>query len=311
MKKTINSFPVDAVVTWVDGNDSDHKEKILHYIGGEAPMNSKEFSSRYDQINEIQFCIDSLIKFAPFLRKIFLITDAQKPEFISADDSLVYEKVIIIDHKEIFRGHHEHLPTFNSLSIETCIHRVSGLAEHFIYLNDDFFLINPTKEEDFFSGGLPILRGKWLNYDSDIFYKRKSKKRGGFKSLQQNSAKLVGSKRYFRSFHTPYPLRKSTLENFFKQNHEIFLNNIKSKFRSPDQFVPQVLANHIEIKNKTCCIESDLKLMYFRSYDKPLFWYALIIRFKSRSLFLGLQSLSNCPSKILSFILNWLNKVLY
>ena len=146
---------------------------MLPFRSSEKSMSSKEFKSRYEQINEINFCIDSLIKFAPFLRKIFLITDQQIPKFLNGDVH-AYKKVILIDHKEIFKDYHEYLPTFNSLSIETCMHRIPELAEHFIYLNDDFFLINPTRQEDFFRGGHPILRGKWLKYDSDIFYKRQS-----------------------------------------------------------------------------------------------------------------------------------------
>lgn len=310
MKKIINSFPIDAVVTWVDGNDIHHKEKMFRFID-EKQMSIKDFKLRYEQINEIKFCLDSLIKFAPYLRKIFLITDEQKPDFLNLESDSKYKKVVIVDHKEIFSGYHGYLPTFSSLSIESCLHRIPGLAEHFIYLNDDFFLINHTFKEDFFRDGYPVLRGKWLKYDSDIFYKRLTKKRDGLKAHQQNSAKLIGSSKYFRSFHTPHPLRKSTLESFFNHNHEIFLNNIQFKFRNGQQFAPQVLANHVEIKNGTCFLERDLKLTYFRSFNKPIIWYALSIRLKRKSLFLGLQSLSSCPPKTLRYILNYLDKVLY
>ena len=41
---------------------------------------------------------------------------------------------------------------------------------------------------------------------------------------------------------------------------KFFLNNIKFKFRSPDQFVPQVLANHIEIKIRHVALKVTLNL---------------------------------------------------
>ena len=60
MNKTINPFPIDAVVTWVDGNDIHHKEKMFRFID-EKQMSIKDFKLRYEQINEIKFCLDSLI----------------------------------------------------------------------------------------------------------------------------------------------------------------------------------------------------------------------------------------------------------
>ena len=61
-----------------------------------------------------------------------------------------YPTVSIVDHKDLFEEYSEYLPTFNSLSIETMLYRIPGLAEQFIYFNDDFFLANNTKLEDFF-----------------------------------------------------------------------------------------------------------------------------------------------------------------
>ena len=123
VNKIINPFPIDAVVTWVDGNDIHHKEKMFRFID-EKQMSIKDFKLRYRQINEIKFCLDSLIKFAPYLRKIFLITDEQKPDFLNLEIDPKYKKVVIVDHKEIFSGYHDYLPTFSSLSIESCLHRM-------------------------------------------------------------------------------------------------------------------------------------------------------------------------------------------
>ena len=135
------------------------------------------------------------------------------------------------------------------------------------------------------------------------------KQRTGHKFAQQKAASIVGFKKYYNFKHTPHPLRKSTFETFFNDNRDVFINNIKHKFRSINQFTPQGLANHIEIKNNSCVLEKDLKLIYFRSYKKPLFWYNLNLKFKTnKKLFLGLQSLDKCPSNKLKFLLNWLSK---
>ena len=49
----------------------------------------------------------------------------------------------------------EYLPTFNCNPIEMNIHRIKGLSDHFIYFNDDTFLIDHVAEERFFRDGLP------------------------------------------------------------------------------------------------------------------------------------------------------------
>jgi hypothetical protein len=243
-----NLFPIDAVILWVDGDDEAHKEKLRHYIEDVEKLNSKKFRTRYDQVNEIKFTIDSINKFAPFIRNIFVLTDAQIPSFLKdRKNDAAYKNVSIIDHSVIFDGYEEYLPVFNCRPIETCMYRIPNLAEHFIYFNDDFFLINKTRSEDFFQKGLPVLRGKWLKFDQDIYYKKFKKQKKGHKSIQQNAARLAGFNKYYNFKHTPHPLRKSTFEIYFKENPKTFINNIKHRFRDSTQFTPQGLANHIEI----------------------------------------------------------------
>ena len=302
---------IDAVILWVDGNDEKHKEKMLPYLPDKKQISSNKFRTRFDQVNEIRFTIDSILKYAPFIRNIFVVTDNQQPNFLQ-DKNLRprYNKVTIIDHTDIFIGFEKFLPTFNCRPIETCIYRIPGLAEHFIYFNDDFFLINNTIPEDFFIEGNPVLRGKWLKFDENIFYKKFKKLKVGHKMIQQNAAKLVGFNKYYNFKHTPHPLRKSTFQKFFDTNKIAFENNIKHRFRNPSQFTPQGLANHLEIKNKTCVLKNDLQLLYFRSYKKPLFWYKFKLNYKRKGkLFLGMQSLDQCPPVILRYLLNWLREL--
>ena len=302
--------PIDAVILWVDGNDAKHQTRMLPFLENKAIAHSKNFRTRFDQVNEIKYTVDSLLKFAPFIRNIFIVTDQQIPAFIEDKKNIAtYKKVSIIDHLEIFTGYEEFLPTFNNRPLETCIYRIPHLAEHFIYLNDDFFLINDTKPSDYFVDGKPVLRGKWRKIDKEKLNKRS---KAGHKMAQQKAAQIAGFNKYYNFRHTPHPLRKSTFKDFFERNKDTFLENIKYRFRSENQFTPQGLANHLEIKNKTCILQSDLQLLYFRSYKKPLFWYKYKLNTKSKNkLFLGLQSLDLCPPHILKYILKWLDKRMY
>lgn len=307
-KYKTNIHNIDAVILWVNGNDDKHKIKVSNYVDNKSEISLTKFRTRFDQVNEIKFTIDSILKFAPYIENIHIITDEQTPEFLEKiDNNDYYKKVSIVDHKVIFKDFEQFLPTFNCRPIETCMHRIPGLAEHFVYFNDDFFLIKHTKPTDFFRNGLPVLRGKWLKFDKDIFYKKFKKIRVGHKKAQQKAAKLVGLKKYYNFKHTPHPLRKSTFKTYFNNNPNIFIENIKYKFRNENQFTPQGLANHIEIKNKSCVLITDLELLYMRSYTKPLFWIKFIFLLNgNKKRFLGLQSLDQCPSKTLKFLSKWI-----
>ena len=307
-KYKTNIHNIDAVILWVDGNDDKHKIKISNYVDNKSEISLTKFRTRFDQVNEIKFTIDSILKFAPYIENIHIITDEQTPEFLEKiDNNDYYKKVSIVDHKVVFKDFEQFLPTFNCRPIETCMHRIPGLAEHFIYFNDDFFLIKHTKPTDFFRNGLPVLRGKWLKFDKDIFYKKFKKIRVGHKKAQQKAAQLVGLKKYYNFKHTPHPLRKSTFKTYFNNNPNILIENIKYRFRNENQFTPQGLANHIEIKNKSCVLISDLELLYMRSYTKPLFWIKFIFLLNgNKKRFLGLQSLDQCPSNTLKFLTKWI-----
>ena len=323
MKQHTNvDFEIDAVIAWVDGNDEAHLNKMTHYVEDKSKLGNQQFRTRFDQVNEIEFSVKSILKYAPFVRNIFIVTDGQTPLFLK-NHREEYPKVKIVDHKEIFKGFESYAPTFNSVSIETMLYRIPNLAEHFIYFNDDVFLMRKIKVNDFFSNGFPVLRGKFKSFDSGIWYKvihqkivkllgkTTKDKKYGYKKAQQNIAVKLGFRKYLRLDHTPAAIRKSTVKNYFEEHPEMIIHNIKHRFREPSQYMIQSLANHLEIQNKTCVIKNDYQLGYLQSYKKPLLWYKLKLKNFQKdpnTLFLCLQSLDQCPKHKLNYILNWLKK---
>lgn len=307
---------IDAVITWVDGTDKFHQQKMLPFLDDKKITLSKGFKSRYGQVEEVKFVVNSIIKYAPFIQNIYIVTDNQTPNFIKHKKNNLYKNVFIINHESIFKDDSSVLPVFNSRSIETKLYDIPNLSENFIYFNDDLFLIREAKISDFFIENNPVIRGKWLDFNENIFYKRlfnseKKKKKAGHKKAQELSAKMLGFKKYFKFHHTPFALRKSTFINFFTKNKEVELLNIKHKFRQPTQFIAQGLANHLEIKNKTAILKESYQLIYFQNYKKPFLWlkFKLLYQTKQQSkLFLCMQSLDQCPKRKQEFILNWLEK---
>lgn len=325
MKEEILNTPIDAVITWVNGNDIVWQEKLNKHSKVKIDFNKKKQSKRYNSIGEIDIAIKSIIKFASFIRNIFLVTDNQTPDSFIELKQLADNKninLIIIDHKVIFRGFEDCLPTFNSCSIGCMLYRIPNLSEHFIIFNDDTFLMRETAPSDFFIKNYPIIRGKWEKFRENrpfriVYHKLLSfinkstkKKTPSFKKFQQSSAKLANvteTYKYVRRFHTPVSIRKSTLETFYKENN-ILKENIKYKFRNENQFITSSLSEHLEIKNNTYHYRSHTQLTYFRSYKRPyitkfkLYWFIK----NKKNIFMTFQSLEMADKKTLMYILNWI-----
>ena len=260
----INDYPIDAVVTWVDGDDPIHKAKRLKYATAEQIMNDEVGGDiRYKSIGEIQYCIASLLRFAPFLRKIFIVTDGQNPGLDSFIDKYFPERkteLEIVDHSVIYRGYEELLPVFDARSIETVLWRIPGLSEHYIYLNDDFLLVAPTTPDDYFRDGKAICYAHKFNIRTAEFLsalkpRRKGCKSPGFKESMVNAARIVGERRHFLYIgHIPLAIRRSTLKKFYTEHPGIMKRNMSPKFRSSEQYNPQELFYLLGVRSGECTV---------------------------------------------------------
>ena len=286
---TGDSPVVDAVITWVDGSDPNHAQRLRQFfngIEGEGIEGERPASTRFANTGEIDYCVVSILKFAPWIRKIFIVTDRQTPEIVNGISKTPYaSKVKIIDHQEIFKGYESYLPTFNSRSIETMLWRIPGISERFIYLNDDFCLIQPVSHNDFFRGEKVVLRGFWrrpLKERSSLSYKLKNflfflklrKNRPYFDmhvAGQELSAVTAGLRRkYLWIGHTPHPWLRSTTEQFFGENPGLFERNMSYKLRSPNQVLCHYLTSSLEIKNDNAIIDNSLSTLVFNKNDRSL-----------------------------------------
>jgi hypothetical protein len=261
------SGPIDAVILWVDGSDPKLAEKRERYLALEnkSVAHPGALPTRFASSNEIRYCVLSILKFAPFVRNIFIVTDGQDPGLGNEIRERFPAKagcLKIIDHTEIFRGYEEYLPTFNSSSILAMVWRIKGLSENFIYFNDDTILIRETAEEDWFINGKPVLRGKWLLppvrkivgiawkvlLNKHIRHNREYRPKISFYIRQWQSARLLGMRwRYFFHCHTAHPMRVSTLEEYFSANDALLKETVSYRFRDAVQLLATSVAYHLEI----------------------------------------------------------------
>lgn len=236
---------VDVVIAWVDGDDPAHRAKRLQYGGKVATThNDVGGDMRYRATGEIYFCVASILRYAPWVRKIWIVTDNQDPkveEFVARnfpDNKIPFE---IVDHKVLFRGYEQYLPTFNSLAISTLLWRIPGLADRYLYFNDDVFLAAPAEPEMWFEGEsttlyarkVPAFAARFLRWAKHLGKKHKI---FGHKDPMLNAADLLHSGYFFLFPHAPVPMRRSWYERFFGEHPDLLESNICHRFREPSQF---------------------------------------------------------------------------
>lgn len=226
---------IDLVYLWVNGNDPKWIAKRSACVGtlSKAEENCK---GRYVDNNELKYSIRSAEKYAPWIRKIFIVTDNQVPQWLNTS----HPKIQIVDHTEILPK--ECLPCFNSVVIEHHLHRIPGLSEHFLYANDDMYFNKSVCPSTFFAKDLlPIIRlnrrpfRKWL-----LWYKMNVRKiilRNYIQTIH-NAATLVEQKygTYYngKTHHNIDAYLKST----YQHTREVFKSEIDA-----------TLSNHVRSSN--------------------------------------------------------------
>ncbi len=140
---------IDFVVTWVDMDDPKWKESFAKYYGEIDNTKNEVSEARFRDYGFLRYWFRGVEKFAPWVRKVHFVTCGQKPEWLDEN----CPKLQLVNHEDFVPN--QFLPLFNSTSIEMHMHKIPNLAEHFVYFNDDFFIINNVGRERFFQDGLP------------------------------------------------------------------------------------------------------------------------------------------------------------
>lgn len=101
---------------------------------------------RFQDNDELKFSLRSLEKHAPWVRRIYIVTNGQIPSWLDLSNP----KIKLITHRDIFPNK-SHLPTFSSPAIESHLHRIEGLSKRFLYFNDDTLLTSQIYPDDFYT----------------------------------------------------------------------------------------------------------------------------------------------------------------
>lgn len=248
---------IDAVITWVDGNDPVWQKEKAKYCNETIENDSHVGgNNRYQDQGFLRYWFRGIETCMPWVNNIFFVTFGHIPPWLNVDNP----KLKIVKHSDFIPK--EYLPTFNSNTILLNLHRIPGLSEHFIYFNDDMFVLKPCKSKVFFKKGLPCdmaVLNPIAAPDMDPFWdmminntmvinKNFNKK----KCIRQNFFKWYSPRYSFKNFvrnislsnfnyfpgfydnHLPNAYLKSTFEEVWDKNFDICNSTCLTKFRESE-----------------------------------------------------------------------------
>lgn len=259
--------PIDAVVTWVDGDDPGfrlRRQQAVDRLKREdrelARRSEIAFSpARFVQHDEIRYCVRSILNHAPWMRRIWLVTDDQFPD--AFDRAKLDPRIVLVSHRELFREFADALPVFNSGAIEALSWRIEGISDRFVYFNDDFFLTRPSAPRDFFDGPAPVLHGRWAELGQPV---------PGWLQRRINSATLFGfgSEQFFKEAHVPYSLSRPILAELFARYPGLLEKIARRRFRSADDYNVIALHNHFCLAEGLGLIDEVNRWLVYGSYPE-------------------------------------------
>ncbi|MHC3469586.1 stealth family protein [Streptomyces sp. 7R007] len=257
-------FPIDVVYTWVDDSDPvwrasrDAARGRLGADGGGALHEQAANDARYTSRDELRYSLRSIHQYAPWVRHIFLVTAGQVPAWLNTD----FPGIRVVDHREIFSDPHA-LPTFNSHAIESQLHHIPDLSEHFLYLNDDVFFGRPVQPGHFFhpNGLTKFFQSKALipsgHADTaDLPVNAAGKNSRGL--IAQRFGTVISQKMK----HTPHALRRSVLaeiEQVYAKAHWVTQH---ARFRSPHDVPIASSLHHYYAYHSARATIGDIRYVY-------------------------------------------------
>ncbi|MET8154414.1 stealth family protein [Actinoplanes sp. NPDC049668] len=220
-------FPIDVVYTWVDGTDPAWQRRRAQ-VTGDTYHEESASAARFLSRDELRFSLRSVHANAPWVRNIFIVTDDQVPDWLDTGRP----NLRVVSHKEIFSDPSV-LPVFNSHAIESQLHHIDGLAEHFVYFNDDMFIGRPLAPQSFFlSNGLSrfflsqghVPLGPVSADDTPVDAACKNNRR----LLEERFGVTITQ--VFQ--HVPYALRRSVMSELEADFPDEYARTMASRFRS-------------------------------------------------------------------------------
>ena len=130
----IEKEPIDVLIKYIDLSDPFLKRDGIKQI-------------KKDKDNgELKYCLRSIFKFIPWVRKIFILMPNEKVSFLKPLEE-IKEKIVYIKDKDLLGFDSE-----SSTAFQYILFRLKdfGISDNFLLMDDDYFIGKPLKKTDFF-----------------------------------------------------------------------------------------------------------------------------------------------------------------
>lgn len=255
-------FDIDIVFSWVDGSSPDYLAERARYLDSQQVNAADASAARYRQIDELRYAMRSVRAFAPWIRHIFIATDSTPPAWLDLD----HPDVTIVRSEEFFADPSV-LPTYNSHAVESQLHNIPGLSEHFLYSNDDMFFGRPVNPGLFFTpGGIT----RFVEATLRIGVGETSPSRSGHDNAMRVNRTLLRD-RFGRTItrhleHCAVPLRRTVLRALEAEFPDHFARTAAARFRSPsDISVTNSLAPYYGLFTGSAVQQTGARVQYIET----------------------------------------------
>lgn len=218
-------------------------------------------NERFRDCSFIKYILRGIAQNMPFIRNVYLIVSnpTQVPDYINQN------KVKIVLHSDIIPE--EHLPTFNSETIEKFLINIPDLAPRFLYSNDDCVIMRPCVPNDFFdedTGCAKILFNKFNTNRADLYTQSCI---NSYNMAAKVACVDIDCQPVVRPEHDITPMFYSSLEAIFP------IINMHTgsypAFRSPHDFNQYIYSFYSYFQNKTLTSTRRYKYIDLRRKDLP------------------------------------------
>lgn len=255
------TFDIDMVFSWVDGSSAEYQRSRMQRMAEVVVGEGDDSAARYRQIDELKYALRSIYMFAPWIRRIFIATDSPAPAWLAR-----HPRVIIVPAEKHFPDAST-LPTYNSHAVESQLHHIPGLAEHFLYSNDDMFFGRQVSPTLFFSpGGVT----KFVEARTRIGLGDTDPTRSGYENAARVNRELLrgrfGKVTTRHLEHCAAPLRVSVLNEMESEFAAEFRRTAASRFRSAtDISVTNSLYHYYALMTGRAVVQTQARVRYIET----------------------------------------------
>ena len=245
---------VDIIVTYLNERDEKWQQDFNYWKDKEikegiAEANNRQAfgEERTREWDTFKYWFRGIEENCKWVHKVFLVVQNENhiPKWLDRNNP----KLRIVYHEEYIPK--ELLPTFNAMTIGLYLSNIKDLAENYIMSDDDYYFLNPIKEDRFFKYCKPVHPNNVIKYE---LFNNLTGSDNVFYQIMNNDLMFeakFNKKIKYGFYHLPEARKKSFEQNILeKYMEEIKQHNLPSKFRNKNNLCSYMYSDLLKLCDK-------------------------------------------------------------